>query len=66
MSFTENFFSRLIPDLERSGFLGIEEKKPRMIRNIRNVFERASMTKTEVSTLHGVVESLKRLGKSPK
>ena len=62
----ENFFGRLVPDLEKTGFLGIEEKKPRMVRNIRNIFERASLTKTEVSTLHGIVESLKRLGKSPK
>jgi tRNA/rRNA methyltransferase len=57
----ENFFGRLIPDLEKSGFLGIEEKKPKMVRNIRNIFQRASLTSIEVSTLHGIVESLKRL-----
>ncbi len=62
----ENFFSRLVPDLEKSGFLGIEEKKPKMVRNIRNIFQRASLSKTEVSTLHGIVESLKRLNKSAK
>ena len=62
----ENFFARLVPDLEKSGFLAIEEKKPRMVRNIRNIFQRAFLTKTEVSTLHGIVESLKRLQKSAK
>lgn len=57
----ENFFNRLMPALEESGFLGIEEKKPKMIRNIRNIFQRSPLTAIEISTLHGIVESLKRL-----
>jgi tRNA/rRNA methyltransferase len=55
-----NFFERLEADLIETGFLRLESKRPAMIRNIRNMFERAHLTEQEVSTLHGMIKSLQR------
>jgi tRNA C32,U32 (ribose-2'-O)-methylase TrmJ len=33
------------------------EKRPSMVRNLRNLFQRAQCTEQEVRTLHGVVTS---------
>lgn len=54
------FFERLEQELDAGGFLQIPEKRPTMIRNIRNMFTRANLTEQEVRTLHGVVSSLTR------
>jgi len=53
-----NFLSRLESALEETGFLQVAEKRPGMMRNIRNIFQRARLTDQEVRALHGVVSAL--------
>jgi tRNA/rRNA methyltransferase len=53
-----NFFRRLENALDASGFLRVREKRPIMVRHLRNIFTRARLTQQEVNTLHGVVASL--------
>jgi tRNA/rRNA methyltransferase len=52
------FFDHLERELDAAGFLAVPEKRPSMIRNIRNIFERAALTETEIKTLHGIVTRL--------
>lgn len=52
------FFEKLEKELDDSGFLRVKEKRPRMVRNIRNMFERAELTDQEVRTLHGMIRDL--------
>jgi tRNA/rRNA methyltransferase len=54
------FFEHLEGELDRFGFLKPPEKRPSMIRNLRNMFQRASMTEQEVRTMRGVVAALTR------
>lgn len=54
------FFGHLERELDRFGFLKPPEKRPSMIRNIRNLFQRAGMTEQEVRTFRGIVASLTR------
>lgn len=54
------FFQHLEGELDRFGFLKPPEKKPSMIRNLRNMFQRAALTEQEVRTLRGVVAALTR------
>jgi tRNA/rRNA methyltransferase len=53
-----NFFSHLEKELDDCGFLRNAEKRPSMVRNIRNLFQRAQLTRQEVRTLHGIVAEL--------
>ena len=54
------FFEHLERELDGSGFLFPQEKRPRMVRNIRNIFVRAGLSDREVKTLRGVVAALSR------
>ncbi len=54
------FFEHLERELDRFGFLKPPEKRPSMIRNIRNLFQRAGMTEQEVRTFRGIVAALTR------
>ena len=54
------FFEHLEGQLDRFGFLKPPEKRPSMVRNLRNMFQRAKLTDQEVRTLRGVVASLTR------
>lgn len=54
------FFGHLERELDRFGFLKPPEKRPSMIRNIRNLFQRAGMSEQEVRTFRGIVASLTR------
>jgi len=56
-----NFFDHLERELVACGFLRNEEKRPSMVRNIRNIFLRADLTKQEIKTLHGIVKDLATL-----
>ena len=56
----ENFYLRLEVGLAAGGFLKPPEKRPSMVRNIRNIFARAELSEQEVRTLHGVVSALRR------
>ncbi|MGF1610341.1 MAG: RNA methyltransferase [Kiloniellales bacterium] len=53
-----NFFERLEERLDISGFMRPPEKRPTMVRNLRNLFQRARLTEAEVKTLHGVISAL--------
>ncbi|MDO8421619.1 MAG: RNA methyltransferase [Parvibaculum sp.] len=52
------FFEHLEGELDRFGFLKPIEKRPSMIRNIRNLFQRAAMSEQEVRTFRGIVAAL--------
>ena len=47
--------------LDESGFFHPPEKRPRMVRNLRTIFQRAGLTVQEVRTLRGVLSSLDRV-----
>ncbi len=53
-------FEHLEKELDDCGFLRPPEKRPTMVRNIRNMFQRASMTEQEVRTFRGVISGLVR------
>jgi tRNA/rRNA methyltransferase len=53
-----NFFARLEAALDESGFLLPPEKRPAMVRNIRNMFQRMDPTEQDLRTLHGIVAGL--------
>ncbi len=52
------FFEHLESELDASGFLRPPEKRPTMVRNIRNMFQRARLMEQEVRTLRGIVSAL--------
>jgi tRNA/rRNA methyltransferase len=60
----EGFFRHLEEELTICGFLRNDEKKPSMVINIRNMFQRAELTEQDVRTLHGIVKEL-RYGRRP-
>jgi tRNA/rRNA methyltransferase len=51
----QSFFEHLEEELDRNGFMKNAEKRPSMVRNLRNLFQRAQCTEQELRTLHGVV-----------
>ena len=53
-----NFFQRLETLLDESNFLFPVEKRPTMVRNIRNIFQRTALTESELGTLHGILSAL--------
>ena len=55
------FFDHLERELDIAGFFKTEDKKPGMLRNIRNLFGRAELTEQEVRSLRGIVSSLTRM-----
>lgn len=57
-----NFMARLEQGLDDGGFLKPPEKRPTMMRNIRNIFQRGRPTDQEVRTLHGILSALRRAG----
>ncbi len=56
-------FEHLEAELDRAGFLYPAEKRPSMVRAIRNMFHRMSPTEQDVRTWRGIVASLS--GRSP-
>ncbi|HYZ33639.1 MAG TPA: RNA methyltransferase [Crenalkalicoccus sp.] len=56
----EGFLSRLVGELDASGFLDHAEKRAGMVRNLRHWFNRGEVTEQELRTLHGVVTELSR------
>jgi tRNA/rRNA methyltransferase len=55
------FFDHLERELDIAGFFKTGDKKPGMMRNIRNLFGRAELTEQEVRSLRGIVSSLTRM-----
>lgn len=52
------FISHLEDELTRAGFLYPPEKRPIMVRNLRNMFMRMGATDQEMRTLRGIVVAL--------
>jgi tRNA/rRNA methyltransferase len=51
-------FEHLEHELDACGFLRNLEKRPSVVRNLRNLLERAALTSQEVRTLRGVIANL--------
>jgi tRNA/rRNA methyltransferase len=51
------FLNFLISHLDKVGFLKPEEKRQQMIRSIKNIFHRSSLSTQEIRTLSGVISS---------
>lgn len=51
-------FEHLESELDACGFLRNREKRPIMVRNLRNMLGRADLTEQEVETLRGVISCL--------
>lgn len=56
-----NFFNHFERALEECGFLRNEAQRPTMVRNLRNMWQRAYLTEQEVRTMHGIVKELTTL-----
>jgi tRNA/rRNA methyltransferase len=54
----QHLFDHLERELEAGGFFFPPEKRPHMVRNLRNLLTRVGLTEQDVRTLHGVVASL--------
>ena len=54
-----NFFERLEAALDETGFLHPPEKRPGMLRNLRNLFQRLDPTDQDLRTLHGIISALR-------
>ncbi len=52
------FLNFLISHLDKVGFLKPAEKKQQMIRSVKNIFHRSSLSTQEIRTLSGVISSL--------
>ena len=55
-----NMFEHLEGALDEAGHFFPAEKRPVMVRNLRNIFHRANLTDSEVRGLRGVIEALSR------
>jgi len=53
-----NLFDHLETELDLTGFYTHPDKKPSMVRNVRNTLQRAHMTEQEVRTFHGIIAAL--------
>ena len=56
----QGLFDHLESELDASGFLRVVEKRPIMVRNIRNIWQRARLTEQEIRTWRGVITSLSK------
>ncbi len=57
------FYEHLETELDDAGFLYPPEKRPAMVLNIRNMFQRTQPTEQDVRTLRGIVSSLSLMRK---
>ncbi|OPZ79333.1 MAG: putative tRNA/rRNA methyltransferase [Alphaproteobacteria bacterium ADurb.Bin438] len=55
-----HFFKNLEEKLDTKEYFKIEEKRPRMLRNLQNIFNRSMLTSQEIRTLHGVINHLSK------
>ncbi|PIR39644.1 MAG: rRNA methyltransferase [Alphaproteobacteria bacterium CG11_big_fil_rev_8_21_14_0_20_39_49] len=53
-----DLFEHLESELDKTDFFRVEHKRPKMVRNIRNIFSRNDLTEQEVRTLRGIIKSL--------
>lgn len=59
-----HLFAHLEGELEAAAFFRPKDKRPIMVRNLRNIFHRAALTSSEVKALRGVIAALVALGKN--
>jgi tRNA/rRNA methyltransferase len=57
-----NFFEHLESALDARDFYSTPAMRPKMVRNMRSMFERISLTRQDVQTLYGIVKSLSEDG----
>ena len=60
----QGLFDHLESELENGGFFHVREKKTIMVRNIRNVLQRAKFTEKEIRTFRGMITSLTKVRKN--
>ena len=53
-----HFFEHLEGALDERSFYPTPEMRPKMVQNMRTMFERISLTRQDVQTLRGVVRAL--------
>ncbi|QJE73140.1 RNA methyltransferase [Aerophototrophica crusticola] len=53
-----NLFVHLEGELDQTGFYTHPDKRPSMIRNVRNTLQRAHLTEQEIRTFHGLIAAL--------
>ena len=53
-----NFFEHLEEELDKANFFFPEEKRPKMTRNLRNMFQHTPLSEQDVRTLRGVISAL--------
>lgn len=56
----QGFLDKLERELDAVDFWKVDDKKPKMWLNLRNIFTRNNLTEQEVRTLHGVMAELIR------
>jgi len=54
------FYDFLIGNLEKTGFFRPLEKKPFMIKSIKNIFAKQPLTSRELRTLMGIFSSFRK------
>ena len=59
-------FDHLEGALDACGFFRVREKRPHMVRGIRNIFQRSHLTEQEVKTFRGVISGLVSHGADPR
>ena len=58
MAEVDFFVDKLMAELQGRDFFRAPELEPIVHRNIRNMFNRSTLTKQEVKTLHGIIKTL--------
>lgn len=59
------FFTHLEGALDAAGFFHPPTKRPRMSRNLRNIFHRMQLSQQDIRTLHGAVAALEEGPRGP-
>ncbi len=59
-------FEHLEGALDRVDFFRPAERRPSMVRNLRNIFQKAHLTDQEVKTLRGIIAALERRPTRPR
>ncbi len=54
----EGFLKHLEEELDTANFWRVSEKKPDMLQNVRNIFNRIQLTQQETQTLRGILKAL--------
>lgn len=60
------FFEHLEGALDKATFFRPPERRPHMVRTLRNIFQKAELTDQEVRALRGVVASLEKRETRPR